>query len=358
MINYPQPIVLDLIELSLRDRQIAYLEMNYKGLLLSHGGDLEAFGLQGLEAGSLIEHQLDIFTGLIDPECLPLYLPFIEMPSGESADIHMFEKSKRIWVLLMHTGEKKKYHQAIQQKNNELRLTHSRQARILNEHLGREVAVRLERSMEHINRSGERRNLTIMFADLRGFTALSERSSPEKLFEVLNIYLTRMISVSLMEGGVVDKIIGDEVMAVFGMLNQRQNGSVDAVKAAIHILTSIESLNRSQLLPDDHVLQVGIGIATGPVALGVLGSRHRKSLTVVGNHVNLAARLQGQAAGKQLIIDGASFRALGDEQAYFTPQQVELKGYSGPLDVHQLDLENLDFLEKRLVEHEEDPTIY
>lgn len=358
MINYPQPIVEDLIELSLRDRQIAYLELSYPGVLVSQGGELEVFGLDSLEIGSEVEYQVDFLTGLIEPESLPLYLPFIDTPSGETADIHLFTKRERVWVLLMHTGEKKKHHQAIQQNINDLKLTHSRQKRIIHEHLGQEVAARLEQSMEGISSSGERRNLTIMFADLREFTALSEHTSPEQVFEILNTYLSRMISVVLLEGGVVDKIIGDEVMAVFGMLDGEQRGPADAVKAAIHLLTSVESLNRNRLLARDTVLQVGIGIATGPVALGVLGSRHRKSLTVIGNHVNLAARLQGQAAGKQLIIDDASYQVLTHEKKRFSPRSVELKGYSNLLKVHQLDLDNLDYLEQRLTEHDEDPTIY
>ena len=358
MNDFPVPIVEDLIELSLRDRQIAYLEIDHRGILLSQGGELHIFGLTELEVGLLIDQQVDLFTGLISSESLPIYLPFMEAPSGESADIHLFEKDNKIWILLMHTGEKKKHHQAIQQKVYDLRLTHNRQTRILNEHLGREVAVRLEQSMENINSSGERRNLTIMFADLRGFTSFSEKTAPQDVFEVLNTYLNRMISIVLLEQGVVDKIIGDEVMAVFGMLDDRQNGPGDAIEAAIHILTSIESLNRERLQTGQTILQLGIGIATGPVSLGVLGSRHRKSLTVIGNHVNLAARLQGQAAGKQLVIDEATYLASPDKQNQFSPRKVELKGYSQALNAHQLELEDIKCLEQRLMQHEENPTLY
>ena len=358
MSDFPVPIAEDLIELSLRDRQIAYLELDNRGILVSLGGELDIFGLMGLKVGLLIDKQVDLFTGLISSESLPIYLPFMETPSGESADIHLFEKEDRFWILLMHTGEKRKHHQAIQQSVYDLRLTHNRQTRILNEHLGREVAVRLEQSIENISSSGERRNLTIMFADLRGFTAFSEKTAPQDVFEILNTYLNRMISIVLLERGVVDKIIGDEVMAVFGMLDDRQNGPSDAIEAAIHILTSIESLNRERLQTGQPILQLGIGIATGPVALGVLGSRHRKSLTVIGNHVNLAARLQGQAAGKQLVIDEATYRATPDKKSQFSARKVELKGYSQALNAHQLELENLDSLEQRLMQHDENPTLY
>jgi len=358
MNNFPAPIVEDLIELSLRDRQIAYFEIDYRGILISQGGELPVFGLMGLKVGLLIDQQVDLFTGLISSESLPIYLPFMETPSGESADIHIFEKENSFWILLMHTGEKRKHHQAIQQGVYDLRLTHNRRTRILNEHLGREVAVRLEQSMENINSTGERRSLTVMFADLRGFTSFSENTPPQDVFEILNTYLNRMISIVLLERGVVDKIIGDEVMAVFGMLDDQQNGPEDAIEAAIHILTSIESLNRERLQTGQTILQLGIGIATGPVSLGVLGSRHRKSLTVIGNHVNLAARLQGQAAGKQLVIDEATYLGTPAKQNQFSPRKVELRGYSQALNIYQLELENLDCLEQRLMQHEENPTLY
>jgi hypothetical protein len=155
----------------------------------------------GLKVGLLIDQQVDLFTGLISSESLPIYLPFMETPSGESADIHLFEKEDSFWILLMHTGEKKKHHEAIQQSVYDLRITHNRQTRILNEHLDREVAVRLEQSIENISSSGERRNLTIMFADLRGFTAFSEKTAPQDVFEILNTYLSRMISIVLLERG-------------------------------------------------------------------------------------------------------------------------------------------------------------
>jgi hypothetical protein len=110
MNSLPVPIAEDLIELTLRDRQIAYLELDYRGILVSLGGELDIFGLIGLKVGLLLDQQVDLFTGLISSESLPIYLPFMETPSGESADIHLFEKENSFWILLMHTGEKKKHH--------------------------------------------------------------------------------------------------------------------------------------------------------------------------------------------------------------------------------------------------------
>ena len=358
MNNLPDPIIEDLIELTLRDRQICYLQLDQKQTLLSQGGELSIFGLNNLQIGRCIEQQVDLFTGLLDLHNLPVYLPFMQTPSGVTADIHLFIKDQSVWVLLMHTEEKKKHHQAIQQKVYDLRLNQHRQNQILNQYLGKEVAERLDEGMEQINRSGERRNLTVMFADLRGFTRFSENIDPEKVFEVLNVYLARMIPVVLNEKGVLDKIIGDEVMAIFGMLSNEQDAPGEALQAAIHMLTAIESLNRTRLHNGEPILQIGIGLATGPVSLGILGSRHRKSLTVIGNHVNLAARLQGQASAKQLIIDDATYQKTSAYNNCFSDRLVTLKGYSSALNVHQFELDQLVNLEQRLTLYQDDPTLY
>lgn len=357
MNKLPVPIIEDLIELTLRDRQIAYLELDETGVLISQGGELNAFGFAALNCGSFIEQQVDLFTGLLNPDSLPTYLPFMQTPSGITADIHLFSKGKSKWILLMHTEEKKKYHQAIQQKVNDLKLTHNRQTQVVNQYLGKEVAERLDEGLQNVSGSGERRYLTVMFADLRGFTSFSENTSPEQVFAVLNNYLSTMIPVVLNQRGVLDKIIGDEVMAIFGMLDNDHDGPRDALQAAFQILIAVEALNRQRQQNSEPVLQIGIGIASGPVSLGVLGSRHRKSLTVIGNHVNLAARLQGQAAAKQLIIDENTYQAALDYRHFFSARKVELKGYSSALDAHQFELDKLTDLEQRLTQLTDDPAL-
>ena len=222
------------------------------------------------------------------------------------------------------------------------RLTHQRQSRILNQYLGKEVAQRLEVGIENIEQNGERRNLSVMFADIRGFTSFSEKSQPEDVFESLNTYLGAMIPAVIEEYGVIDKIIGDEVMAIFGMLPDHADGAACGLRAAVRMLRAIEQLNRTRREQGGELLQIGIGMATGPVSLGVLGSQHRKSITVIGNHVNLAARLQGLAGANELIVDGATFEALGNWQEQFIRRQVELKGFSTRVDTYQLDFQRIE----------------
>jgi len=354
----PSAIVNDLIKLSLRDREIAYLEIDLQGMLLQCDGELLIFGLDHLKTGQPAESQWGLLTGLLDAEALPLYLPFVQTSHSVTADIHVFKRDERIWVLMMSTEEKRRYHQAFQQNVYDLRLQHTRQTSILNQHLGREIVERLEDSLQDIEQNGERRELTILFADLRNFTRYSENHAPETVFETLNTYLSRMIPMVLHNQGVLDKIIGDEIMAIFGLNEDKEQAAQNALITAQQILLEIELLNRQRRQQGQIQMQVGIGIATGPVSLGVLGSQNRKSLTVIGNHVNLAARLQSQAQGQQMFIDENTYRLTPMLALPFQTRRVSLKGYSSDLRVHAMHLNEMPNLKQRLAEWDEDPTLY
>jgi class 3 adenylate cyclase len=217
-------------------------------------------------------------------------------------------------------------------------LERDRRARILNQYLGKEVAQRLEEGLASVEATGERRELTIMFADIRGFTSFSEACAPEEVFETLNVYLAAMISAVLREHGVLDKMIGDEIMAIFGMVPTTLPGPDLAVRAGRRLLADVRQINREREAAGLPTLFVGVGVATGPVSLGVLGSKARKSLTVIGNHVNMASRLQGQAQANQMIVDSATFAALGGDTRDFVERSVELRGYVAPVKAYLLEL--------------------
>jgi adenylate cyclase len=137
---------------------------------------------------------------------------------------------------------------------------------------------------------GELREVTVMFADLRESTALGERLTPTALLELLNSFLSRMAYAIERERGIVDKYVGDEIMAVFGAPLDLADHAERAVAAALGMITALEQLNaeRAPAAP----LRMGIGIATGTVIAGNVGSSERLNYTVLGDVVNLAARLQ------------------------------------------------------------------
>jgi len=341
MSTLPAAIHDAIFELVLGDKPVAYLEVDFQGNLIAFGGEAGHYGMAAMTSGDAVEEHADFLSGVLDPDILPMDLPFMETPSGVTADVHLFLRDDRIWVLLMDAQEKEQKQQGIQQKVNSMSLRYHRQSRMLNQYLGKEVVERLEQGVETVEQAGERRELTIMFADIRGFTTFSEMCEPEDVFEALNAYLGAMIPPVLEEGGVLDKIIGDEIMVIFGMIPTEFSGPNQAVRAARRVLIDVAELNRVRESKGDALLRIGIGVATGPVSLGVLGSRHRKSITVIGNHVNLAARLQGQASADHLIIDADTYGALAGSRAEYEERNLTLKGYSGPLTAYQTNLERL-----------------
>jgi len=154
---------------------------------------------------------------------------------------------------------------------------------------------------------GEMREATILFADIRGFTTLSEGMPPPELLSFLNEYFTRISRIIEQEKGVIDKYIGDEVMAIFGAPLPSADHALRAVAAAVEMLKELERFNSEQQRPTP--LRIGIGIATGPVVAGNVGSPERLNYTVLGDTVNIASRLQGLTKEYKvpLIMSGPTY---------------------------------------------------
>ncbi len=157
---------------------------------------------------------------------------------------------------------------------------------------------------------GEEREVSVLFADIRGFTSISETLSPPELLQLLNAYLGRMSRVIEGEQGVIDKYIGDEVMAIFGAPLSFADHAVRAVAAGVGMLRELRRFNAEE----GHAspLRIGIGIATGPVIAGNAGSPERLNYTVLGDTVNVASRLQGltKEYGVPLIVSGATYERV------------------------------------------------
>jgi adenylate cyclase len=146
-------------------------------------------------------------------------------------------------------------------------------------------------SPEGLKLGGERRHLAIMFADIVSFTARAERTEPEALVAMLNTYMTSMTDVILESQGLVDKLMGDGIMAFWGAPNAIENPSRAAVDCALRMLENLRGLQRDD--PRFADLDIGIGIATGDVVVGNFGGENRFDYSVIGDSVNFASRLEG-----------------------------------------------------------------
>ncbi len=180
---------------------------------------------------------------------------------------------------------------------------------------------------------GENRVVTVLFADIRGFAAMTEGMDPRDVIAMLNDFLDGAGAAIEKEGGVVDKYVGDEIMAVFGAPVSHRDDARRAVRAALQMQAAVGRLNESRRAASRPEIAIGIGINTGLVVAGNMGSRTRLNYTVLGESVNLAARLCSMAGAGQILTSASTLEAVGpvlDAQAL---EPVTLKGSSNPVGI-------------------------
>jgi adenylate cyclase len=184
---------------------------------------------------------------------------------------------------------------------------------------------------------GEKRSVTMMFSDIRGFTAFSERVDPQVVVEMLNLYLSRQAEIVEANGGDIDKFVGDELVAIF----QGEDMARNAVLSALAIQEAIAELNQDH---PEWGIAVGIGINSGEVVMGAMGSASRMDYTVLGDNVNLAARLCAHAERGQTLLSENSHRSVADmEGIIFTKlPPMELKGKSEPVPAYGVERKPAD----------------
>ncbi len=156
---------------------------------------------------------------------------------------------------------------------------------------------------------GTNQTITILFADIRGFTAFSEREKPEKVVGILNRYFTAMSEIIFAHGGTLDKYIGDGLMAIFGAPTATADDAKNAVKTAVAMQRRLATLNTELKSEGFRPVSVGIGLHTGEATVGYIGSEKRSEYTAIGDAVNLASRLESNALGEQILISEATARA-------------------------------------------------
>lgn len=187
-----------------------------------------------------------------------------------------------------------------------------------------------------IRLGGVNQEVTVLFADIRGFTTMSEEMEPGRVVEILNEYFTRVTDVIFDNGGTLDKYIGDAVMAVFGAPISKGNDAAAAVNSAIQIQRLLVELNRDAAAREWPELRVGIGINTGNAIAGNIGSPRRLDYTVVGDTVNTAQRLMTNAAGGQILISESTARKMGKTFDLERLPELKVKGRSEAVPVFRV----------------------
>jgi len=175
------------------------------------------------------------------------------------------------------------------------------------------VVEEITRSPEKVRLGGEKREVTLLFADIRAFTTISERMAPEDVAKFLNKYLTTMTRIITHRGGMLDKYIGDAIVAVFGAPLPNPEHATDACLAAVEMIETLAKLRDTDEPPWAN-LDIGIGINTGEATVGNMGSDYLFDYTAIGDNVNLASRLEGlnKFYGTQILVTEGTMRRAGD----------------------------------------------
>jgi adenylate cyclase len=187
---------------------------------------------------------------------------------------------------------------------------------------------------------GKRVVATVMFVDIRDFTALAETQPPEETIELLNTYYALMFDAIGGHGGVVTMMMGDGLMAVFGAPVPLPEHAVRAVRAAREMIDLVALFDREQEKAGKPQIRIGVGIATGEMVAGYTGTKHRATYTCVGDTVNLASRLEAhtKVAQRPILIDGATHAALGAQLPVEPLGPVPLRGKAVAIDVFAVEV--------------------
>lgn len=185
-------------------------------------------------------------------------------------------------------------------------------------------------------RNSENRNVSVLFSDIRDFTAISEHSIAQEVVDFLNTYFSKMGSEIISEGGHIDKFIGDAIMAVFGAFASMENPAENSIRAAIKMLAALEKMNSSNFNISHNKIDIGIGINCGDCILGNIGFQNKMDYTIIGDTVNLASRIESltKKYRHQLIVSEYVYEATKDIFIHRHIDNVRVKGKIKPVSIY------------------------
>jgi adenylate cyclase len=221
-------------------------------------------------------------------------------------------------------------------KNAELARAHELVRRAFGRYVSEEVAASILQSPEGLELGGEEREVTILMSDLRGFTALAARLSPHEVIEFLNLYLEAMVDVISRYEGTIDEIIGDAILIIFGAPLPCDDHAAKAVACGLAMQLAMTEVNRRLVAKSAAPLEMGIGIHTGRVIVGNIGSLRRTKYAAVGSNVNLAGRIESFTTGGQLLISESTRARVKSPLQIAGQFQVEPKGSACNLQLYDV----------------------
>ncbi len=349
-----------LLQLLLSEQKIGYVVADHQLTVLNYGGDPTAFNdtqdkstslldfipelngcediLQDILEGRLPRFQLENINRTMQNEAicyfnlsLLRYLPKIS-----------HESQPQLLIILADTTAAAHSQQILTQQRNDLSLlkqsladTNQRLEYILQYYVPREVGKALMEKRILPKLGGEEREITVLFADLRNYTSISEKLTPNQTIEMLHVYLDIATSAIAEVGGVVVNYMGDAVMAIFNAPNEQPDHAMRAVQAGLTIqaMAALYQKQQDETLPSLHF---GVGINTGTVVVGNIGAQWHYQYTVVGDTVNVASRTCSHAKPNEVLIGANTYAYVQDGVTAQALSPLKFKGKSQEITVYQI----------------------
>jgi adenylate cyclase len=208
--------------------------------------------------------------------------------------------------------------------------------RAFTRYVAREVVTEILKDPDKIVLSGERREVTVLFCDVRGFTSISERLAPEEVVSLLNAFYTLMIDTTFKHDGTLDKFLGDGVMSVFGAPIYHPDHTLRALRTALAMQAGIRELSVRRVAEGKPPLRIGIGVNAGSAVAGSVGTEERMEYTVIGDSVNLASRLESYAKAGQILIADHTYEIMRDAIEARPLGRLKIRGKEEDLEVYEV----------------------
>lgn len=208
----------------------------------------------------------------------------------------------------------------------------------MGKYMSQDVMKRIVMNIDNLGLGGKKATVTVLFSDIRGFTSLSETMSAEQVSEILNEYFTEMEPIVAKHNGIINKFIGDAVMAIFGEPIQDKNHALNAVRCGYEMLVKVKELQRKWTSEGKPKIDIGVGINTGEVFVGNIGSINRMEYTVIGDTVNLASRLESynKIYKTSMLIGSITYEATKNYIEVIKISDVEIRGKAHKMDIYEV----------------------
>lgn len=304
--------------------------------------------------GQPIEILFDLLTGMESDleRLLCKQIPIISvekihhrLTNGESIyfSVYISPYQNGLLALIKDVTEEANLEQRITQQRNQLDLVSTQlyQSRaqlddLLHRFIPAPIADQIALYPEQIKLGGEKRQLSALFADMRGFTHVSEWMAPENLLEMLNQHFAILGAVVFSHGGIITNYAGDMLMAVFNALDDQPDHALLAVQTGLEIQQALSDLQQSPRAGMPFVFDFGIGINSGESVVGYLGFENRFEYTAIGENINIASRLSGIASAGQILISENTHKKLAGKINARSIGAVQLRGRSEAIDTYEV----------------------